>query len=399
MRKGVRRAEGVGEETAAARCPHYPDCVGCAYSALPYPEQLERKRRSLAEAFGAYASLASAEIPEVVPSPRRLGYRARVKLVVRAARGEPLVGLYRPGSHRVVDISRCPVHPEPVNRAIAYVKRKLRELGIEPYDERDDSGDIRYLDLRYGFERRELNVTLVTRHAALPQGKRLARSLMRRLGFVTGVLQNVNPERGNVIWGERFVTLAGRPYVEDRIDSYRLAYPAGVFSQANPFAARKLYRLVAELAGLGGGETVADLYCGAGPIALLLAARARRVVGIDDSEPSIAAARQNARRNGISNCRFFFGDAAERLRQAASDLGAIDLITLNPPRKGVQPAALEALVAAGAPRLIYVSCDPASLARDLDRLLGRGYRLARLQPLDMFPQTEHVETVALLARA
>jgi 23S rRNA (uracil-5-)-methyltransferase RumA len=357
-----------------------------------------RKREITAGALAVYPALQSIHVPPVIPAAHRLGYRSRVKLVVRKSRAEVALGLYVPGTHRVMDISSCAVHPRPVNQALGYLKQKILELGIAPYDERDDSGDLRYLDLRYSFARRELHVTLVSRHPSLPHGEKLARALQRKFSFVSGVIQNVNESRGNVIWGSVYRTLLGRDAILERVGGLTLVYPMGGFSQANPYAAQKLYESVARLAGLKGDETVVDLYCGVGPIAFYLARGARQVWGIDESESSVNAAKQNARRNGISNCRFRAGDVAETIREVKNSAGRIDLITLNPPRKGVQPAALAALLEAGAPKLVYVSCEPKSLARDLNRLVEANYRIAELQPFDMFPQTEEVENVVLLAK-
>lgn len=346
-----------------------------------------------------YPSLAGIEIPPVVPSPRRLGYRARVKLVVRRNRDQVALGLYVPNSHRVIDISSCPVHPQPVNQVVFYLKKKILELGVVAYDERDDSGDLRYLDFRYSVARRELSVTLVTRHNSFPQGPLLARALLDRFPFITGVIQNTNDQRGNVIWGKTFRTLGGRDTIMERVGDLKLVFPPGVFSQANPFTARKLYEHVRGLAGLQGSETVLDLYCGVGPMALLLAEQARQVWAIDESEAAITTAKQNARRNGRGNCRFVAGDVAAVASQLTQSLSNVDLVVVNPPRKGIQPAALEALLNFNAPRLIYVSCEPRSLARDLDKLVKANYRIAQIQPFDMFPQTEEVESVVRLTRS
>jgi 23S rRNA (uracil1939-C5)-methyltransferase len=381
-----------------APCQHFPNCVGCPFINLPYPEQLARKREIVRQALREYSSLAFVDIPPVMPSPERLGYRARVKLVVRRNRGEVACGLYAPRSHRVIDISACPVHPRPVNQVVFYLKKKLPELGIAPYDERDDSGDLRYLDLRYSFARRELSVTLVTRRASLPQARLLAQALRQRFPFIAGVIQNVNEARGNVIWGDQYRTLDGRDTLMERIADLKLVFPAGVFSQANPFTARRLYEHVRDLAGLTGKETVLDLYCGVGPIALYLAPMAWQVWAVDDSEPAINTAKQNARRNGRGNCRFVAGDVAATLARWKNSLPAMDLIVLNPPRKGVQAAAMAELLAIGAPKLIYVSCEPKSLARDLDKLGQIGYAVTQVQPFDMFPQTDEVETVVKLER-
>ena len=379
-------------------CPHYPNCIGCPLSHVPYPEQLLKKRGIVTDALDPYLSLVGIEVPSVTAAPHRLGYRARIKLVVRSNRGEIATGLYVPGTHRVIDISSCPVHPRPVNQALQYLKKKILELGIEPYDERNDSGQLRYIDFRYSFGQRELSVTLVTRHRDFPQGGALARSLSRKFSFINGVIQNVNQQRSNVIWGDHYRTMSGRDTLLEQVGPFTLGFPAGVFSQANPSTAKRLYEMVVEMAALKGIETVLDLYCGVGPISLYLAGSARLVWGIDDNVLAIDTAKQNARRNGISNCRFSEGDVAEKLAEAKKTLGEIDLIVLNPPRKGVQPAATEATLAVHAPKLIYVSCNPASLARDLDKLVGQHYRVRRLQPFDMFPQTQQVETIVLLEK-
>jgi 23S rRNA (uracil-5-)-methyltransferase RumA len=393
-----REHQAPADQPYESSCPHYPNCIGCRFSHVPYPKQLLRKRDIVTGALALYPALAHTEVPPVAAAPHRLGYRARIKLVVRRTRGEIATGLYVPGTHRVIDISSCPVHPRPVNQVVQYLKKKILELGIEPYDERDDSGQLRYLDFRYSFGQRELSVTLVTRHRDFPQGGALARSLSRKFSYINGVIQNVNQERGNVIWGEHYRTISGRDTLLEQIGPLTLGFPAGVFSQANPSTAKRLYDMLVEMAGLKGEETVLDLYCGVGPISLYLAGNARLVWGIDDNALAIDTAKQNARRNGISNCRFFEGDVAEKLAEAKKTLGEIDLVVLNPPRKGVQPAAMEATLAVNAPKLIYVSCNPNSLARDLDKLVGQDYRIRRLQPFDMFPQTEQVETVVLLEK-
>jgi len=379
-------------------CPHYPNCIGCPLIDRPYPEQLSRKRDRLAEVLATYPGLAGLEIPTVVPSPHRLGYRARVKLVVHKVKNEIATGLYYPQSHRVIDISSCPVHPKPVNSVLKYLKGQMVRLGIEAYNEKDDSGELRYVDFRYSFSQRRLGVTLVTRHSGFRQGQELARALHRRFSFISGVVQNINEERGNVIWGERYRSLAGRDAIVEQIGFLKLMLPAGVFSQANPSVARRIYEATVAMADLKGRERVLDLYCGVGPLSLYLATNAASVWGVDENLLSISTAKQNARMNGFHNCRFFVGDVADKIEEARRQLSEIDLIVCNPPRKGLQPQALQAMLAARAPKILYVSCEPATLARDLDRLTGDGYRLTSIQPFDMFPQTEEVETIALLER-
>jgi 23S rRNA (uracil1939-C5)-methyltransferase len=368
--------------------------------ALPYPEQLLRKRDFCARALAIYPCLASLlDMPAVVPSPLRLGYRARVKLVVRGSRGKVATGLYVPGTHRVIDISSCPIHPRPVNQVARYLKEKVVEMDIAPYDERDDSGQLRYIDFRYSFARRALVLTLVTRHGKFPQGIALARAFSRRFSFVSGVIQNINEQRGNVILGDDNRILLGRDTLVEKVGPLELAFAANVFSQANPSTAKHLYQSVVEMADLRDKQCVLDLYCGVGPISLLMAVTAHLVCGIDENSACIDLAKQNARRNGISNCRFISGDVAQTVAEAKNTFGPIDTVVLNPPRKGVQPSAMAAILAVAAAKIIYVSCEPRTLARDLNELVNRGYRVLRLQPFDMFPHTDQVECVALLEKA
>jgi 23S rRNA (uracil1939-C5)-methyltransferase len=221
---------------------------------------------------------------------------------------------------------------------------------------------------------------------------------MRRFGYIAGVAQNINADPGNVIWGLRTRALAGRDTVIERIGEWKMRFPVGVFSQANPLTARKLYEKVRDLAALRGNEIVLDVYCGVGPIALHLAPAAELIWGVDDSALAIATAKQNARMNGVANCRFFAADAAEKIAEAKRALPRVDLAVVNPPRKGLQPGAAAALLDLRPGRMIYVSCNPETLARDLDKFIGQGWRAAALQPFDMFPQTDQVETVALLVR-
>jgi 23S rRNA (uracil1939-C5)-methyltransferase len=383
---------------AEASRQHSPHCVGCPWLEIPYAEQLTRKRDIVGRALAAYPSLARTQVPAVAASPHRLGYRARVKLVVRRSGREIATGLYVPGTHRVIDISSCPVHARPINQVTQYLKKKIVELGIAPYDERNDSGQLRYLDFHYSFARRELSVTLVTRHRDFPQGVALARSLSRKFRFVAGVIHNINEQRGNVIWGDDYRLLSGRDGVVEQIGSVKLAFPSGTFSQANPGAAEKIYGTVAKMASLSGQEGILDLYCGVGPISISLARFARRILGIDENARSIDAAKGNARRNGVANCQFVAGDVAQKVSQAESRLGRIDCITLNPPRTGIQPAAMEAMLRLRASEIIYVSCAPPTLSRDLDTLAHQGYRMVRLQPFDMFPHTSQVETVVLMQK-
>lgn len=377
-------------------CPHFPACYGCPFTQFPYLQQLDKKRALVSAALLQYSTLQALDVPPLVPSPRQFGYRTRVKLAVRRVGGKPVIGLYLPETHTVTDASACPVHPRPVNRLIEFLQGAIERLDIPPYDEERDTGLLRYIDIRYSLWSRQALLTLVTRHMHFPQVRELIRELERRFPFLCGIVQNIHDKPGNVIWGDRFYPLQGKDTVIEKFGPLHLVISVNAFAQANPPVARKLYDLVLNWAQLGGEEIALDVYCGIGPIALYLAGRAKLVIGIDENPGAVNVAKANARRNGYHNTRFFAGDAAEKLQETTAHLARIDVIVVNPPRKGLSPEAFAALLSASSPRLIYVSCEPTTLARDLDRFVQAGYQVQRVQSFDMFPQTNQVETVALL---
>jgi 23S rRNA (uracil1939-C5)-methyltransferase len=382
---------------AALPCPHYPNCVGCTLIGNPYGEQLRRKRELVRAAFGPYPSLAAVDIPEVVGSPRAFGYRNQVKLVARRVGRELLLGVYRPGTHQVVDIRHCPVHHPLITPVIDAVARVVDHYAIPTYDERTHAGTLRYVVVRVSTWAKTAQIILVTRERPFPHTREVVRALMRIRG-VRSVVQNINPEPGNVIFGAQYVPLTRETALVEKVDFLKLKTHAGAFLQANVSVARKLYLQALQWALPQADETCVDLYCGVGALTFYLATAAKLVVGIEESPIAIADAKENVRLNGFHNVRFHCGSAAEKLPALAQQLPRLDVVTLNPPRKGADPATRDAIVAAVPARIVYVSCNPATLARDLDWFAAHGYRTVHLQPFDLLPQTEHVECVAGLVR-
>ena len=357
-----------------------------------------RKQGSVQEAFAQYPSLSHVNVPLPVESPKKFGYRSRVKLAVRGTKRDPKIGLYIPDSHDVFDVSQCPVHPREINHIVNFLKKEIQLLKIAPYDERRDIGQLRYLDLRYSFWQKKVLLMLVTRHMHFPEIQDLTRALERRFPFLAGVIQNINDEPGNSIWGKRFRPLRGRDSLLEQIGHVRVSVPIDTFSQVNPPIARRIYETIVRWTDLTGEEFVLDLYTGTGPIALYFASRAKLVAGIEENRRAVSVAKENARRNGYNNTRFFFGDVAEQTRAVALKLPQFDVICLNPPRKGLTSGSFNSIVEIGAKTLVYVSCSPRTLARDLDKFCASGYGVVRAQSFDMFPQTDQVETAMLLRR-
>ena len=391
----MKPGNDAGAQGGHLPCPHYPRCVGCALIGTPYGAQLDIKRRRVQSALGGFPTLAALEIPRVVGSPQAFGYRNQAKLVARHARTGLLLGIYKPGSHQVVDIRQCPVHHPLIAAVLDAVATAVERLGLSVHDERTHAGLLRYVVVRVSRWSRQAQVILVTYQRALPDARELVRALLRVKGVIS-VVQNVNAEPGNVIFGREFVPLTRETALIERVGVLKLKTHAGAFVQANVAVARKVYEQALAWAIPDGADTVVDLYCGVGALTFHLATRARLAIGIEDSPIAVRDAKENIRLNGFHNVRFFCGDAGPLLTAQRPSLANLDVLTLNPPRKGASAEARAAIVACRPQRIVYVSCDPDTLARDLDWFGGHGYRTTRVQPFDLLPQTDHVESVALL---
>jgi len=380
-------------------CAQERACLGCPLIALDYGAQLRGKQQKVATAFAAYPSLNEATIAPVWKAEHPLGYRTNAKLTFRKVRGKVQIGLYRRGSHEVVDLADCPLHHPLINRIMAVVREEVERQGVFVYDEQKRRGLLRYLLVRVSPESGEAMVTFVTTERNFREVTHLAKWLVRKVPEVVSVQQNVNASDGNVIVGRETMKMIGYRTLRDRIGEIELVLSPSSFFQVNHEQAAKIYALVRRWAGLRPEETALDLYCGIGGIALNLARDAGEVVGIEVVEEAVQNARDNAKRNHLGNCRFVAGDVAELLEDLASSLPPRSVAVINPPRKGCEGAVLDALGELPLRTLIYVSCNPESLARDLDRLVGNGWRVEEVQPVDMFPQTGHVETVVRLRRS
>jgi 23S rRNA (uracil1939-C5)-methyltransferase len=371
--------ETPSPDRVAPACRAHPRCGGCVLQCLGYPAQLAFKRERVARALGRD------DVEEVVPSPRLTHYRNKAKYVLAGEDGRLVLGSYAPGTHRVVDMRGCEI-PEPPGQALAEdVVDRLQRSGLPPYDERARTGELRYLVVRVNHAGESL-VVVVTGTAA-------PRAALAALGVP--LVHHVNATTGGALFaptgsGDDDAVLGGTGVLVDRVGPVALELSARAFFQVNREQAARLYAHVASAAS----GRVADLYTGVGGIALTLAAAGADVLGIESHAPAIADARRSAEAMGLGGrARFEVGDAAA-LAAASRDF---DAIVVNPPRKGLQAAARAALLRMSAPRVVYVSCGPESLATDL-AALAPAYRAVRLSPFDLLPGTPHVETVAVLDR-
>lgn len=373
-------------------------CDGCGLMQMRYPAQLAWKKEMVTRQIRRYPSLTGAAIHDVIASPSELGYRNTAKLVVAGKHSDPVIGIYRRNTHDVLEIEDCALHHPLINKVVKAAKAGIKKGKVQIYNPKSEMGLLRYLVVRVAEPSNQVMVVFVTTEQGYNEMHHLAKFIQQAVPEVAVVAQNINTSTGNVIFGhkDRSITKAQslKAFIGDK--SFNLSPHS--FFQVNSGAARIIYEKVREFARLSGKERVIDLYCGIGGISLFLANQAREVVGIEVVEAAVADATANAAMNRADNCSFEAGDAVHLIDEIGEEGGA-DLIVLNPPRKGCEEKVLKSVAAINPGRIIYVSCSPETLARDLDILSRLGYRTLEVQPVDMFPQTVHVEDVALLEKA
>ncbi len=379
-------------------CRESAHCLGCPLIAMNYPDQAEWKRGFVLRQLEAYRGLDGVELHPLLSPQRLINYRTTVRLAIAGKYGDPYIGIFRRSSHDVVDLCDCPIHHPLVNRAVEVVRRGITRLKVPVYSPRGRNGLLRYLVVRVSEDEQKAMVVFVTARRSFNEIHHLARYVREQMPEVEVLAQNVNSSEGNVIMGAADHFLTPAHHLTERIGEVRLMISPRSFFQVNRDGARLIYDRVAEWARLSGRETVLDLYCGIGGIALTLARRAARVIGVEVVEAAVEDARRNARLNCITNCTFQAGDVADQLEELAEEGDRVDVVVLNPPRRGCDEQVLRRVAALGPRTMIYVSCSPRSLARDLNLLKELGYVCAEVQPVDMFPQTMHVENVARLEK-
>lgn len=373
-------------------------CLGCPLVAMRYRDQAEWKGQFILRHLKEYRDLGEITVHPLLSPLRLIHYRTTARLAISGKHFEPVIGIFRRSSHDVFDLTDCPIHHPLVNRAIEVVRRGIVKLKVPVYNPRSKMGLLRYLVVRVSEDEQKVMVVFVTAERSYNEIHHLGKFVREQMPEVEVVAQNVNSSEGNVIMGPADHFLTPKHHLTERIGDVALMISPRSFFQVNREGASLIYEKVREWAGLTGTETVLDLYCGIGGIALTLAPEARKVIGVEYVEAAVADAQKNARLNGIDNCTFEAGDAAELLEEIAEAEGKMDVVVLNPPRKGCDEQVLQRVAELSPRTLVYVSCSPQSLARDLNILKSLGYICKELQPVDMFPQTMHIENVARLEK-
>jgi 23S rRNA (uracil1939-C5)-methyltransferase len=386
-------------ERVPGRCSHLSVCGGCSWQELAYEAQLRAKTQLVQEALERLGGFRDIDVPETLASPQPFFYRNKMEYTFFAGRdGQVVLGLHMPGAFdRVFDVDACFLMSETSNRVLARARELTAESGLPAYHSRRHEGFWRHLVLRESKSSGDMLVNFVTHEGPWPTQQGVVAALTQEFPEIRSLVRTINTRKATIAQGEREEILHGPGEIEDCIGDLRFKISAASFFQPNPKQAQRLFALATEWAACRGHEEVLDLYAGTGTISLFLARKARRVTGIELGEGAVVDAQRNAALNGIDNCRFVAADVRRFLRQPPVEWGTLDVVIADPPRAGLHPDVVQALRQLHAPRLVYVSCNPSTLARDLQLLCRDGlYALVQVQPVDMFPHTYHVETVARL---
>ncbi|MDA3731455.1 23S rRNA (uracil(1939)-C(5))-methyltransferase RlmD [Niameybacter massiliensis] len=378
-------------------CEVATKCGGCQLQHMSYEAQLEWKQSKVYNALTRIGGLKDIEVLPTLGMEAPAHYRNKAQYPIRKENGKVQIGFYMSRTHKVVDWSTCGIQDKRCEQIIEIVRNFLEVNNISIYDEETHKGLVRHLMIKTGFYTGEVMVCLVVNGNELPHSDKLLEALHAVEGL-TSVLLNINKAKTNVILGHEVKVLEGRDYIIDTIGDLKFKISALSFFQVNPEQTKVLYDKALEYAELEGSETVWDAYCGIGTISLFLAQKAKKVYGVEIVAPAIENARENAALNDIHNAEFFVGKAEEVIPEQYANGLTADTIVVDPPRKGCDQALLETLVKMNPKKIVYVSCDPATLGRDLGYLDQQGYKVEKVQPVDMFPHTTHCETVVKLVK-
>lgn len=387
------------KERVEPRCPVYDQCGGCQLQHISYQGELREKQQQVKDALERIGHLKNVPVLPAMGAESPWNYRNKMQVPVSGKKGKLHIGCFAAATHQVIDVDDCFIQKEKNNEIARVVRQWMEKYRIPAYDEDKGIGMIRHIMGRVGVHTGEIMVCLVTAVEILPRTKELVRMLKVAIPGLKSVVQNVNKRSTNVILGNKTKLLYGKPTIKDKIGPLKFNISAQSFFQVNSEQAERLYAKALEFAALTGKESVVDLYCGTGTITLFLARKARQAIGIEIVPSAIRDARKNAQANRVENAKFILGDAAVEMPNLVEQGLRPDVVILDPPRAGCEEKVLAAIVKVRPERIVYVSCNPATLARDLAYLDKYGYSTVKAQPCDMFSRTHHVETIVLMSRA
>ena len=381
-------------EEKVTKCSVSKKCGSCQYQGVPYKEQLAAKQKRMKKLLGKFAN-----VKPIIGMDDPFYYRNKVHAVFdRDKKGNIICGTYEAKTHKVVPIEECMIEDKISQEIIRTIRDMLKSFRIKTYDEGTGYGLLRHVLVRRGFSTDEIMVVLVIGSPIFPSKNNFVKALRKKYPQITTVVLNVNAKKTSMVLGERDIVIYGKGYIRDTLCGCTFRISPQSFYQVNPVQTEILYKTAIEYAGLGRKETVIDAYCGIGTIGLVAAKRAKNVIGVELNPDAVRDARINAKENKITNARFYQGDAGEFMENMAENGEHADVVFMDPPRTGSDKKFMSSVIKLNPSRIVYISCGPETLARDLEYLTKHGYDVRKIQPVDMFSFTDHCENICLLTK-
>ena len=377
-----------------AKCPVANRCGGCQYMGIPYEKQLASKQEKVQNLFPTYK-----EIQPVIGMENPVYYRCKVQAAFGWQKGKVISGTYEAASHRIVPVEECMLEDQQADAILATIRKLMTSFKIMPYNEDRRTGIMRHVLIRKGYFTGQVLVVLVTGSYQFPGKNNFVSALCKAHPEITTVIHNINGAKTSMVLGDQQKTVRGPGFINDQLLGCTFRISAGSFYQVNPIQTEKLYSQALQMAELTGTESVLDAYCGTGTIGILAAKAAKNVIGVELNRQAVQDAIINAKINQVQNIRFVCDDAGKFLQKAAAKNEVPEVVIMDPPRAGSDEAFLSALVYASPKKVVYISCNPETQARDVRYLTKHGYKITKMQPVDLFPNTDHVENVCLLIKS
>ena len=373
-------------------CPYAKNCGGCQYQGIPYERQLLIKQDRVNNLLSKYT-----KVNKIIPMDDPYFYRHKVQAAFGLNhRKEIISGTYQPSTHRIVAIDKCQIENQKADQILMTIRELMKSFKLRPFDDVSMQGFLRHVVIRVGYHSKQIMVIMVTGSYMFPSKKDFVRVLVEKHPEITTVIHNINNKRTSMVLGAKSDVLYGRGKIEDQLLDHTFRISPTSFYQINPKQTEVLYKIALDYAGLTKKETVLDAYCGTGTIGIIASKDSKYVIGVELNKEAVSDANENAKLNNIDNIRFVNADAADHMLKMSADNKDIDVVFVDPPRNGCADKFLAALLEVKPTKIVYVSCNPVTLERDIS-ILNKSYKIEEIQPVDMFPYTEHVETVVLLS--
>ena len=392
----VKELTKISPDRVKPICPNYEKCGGCALQHMSYEAQLKFKQNRVEECLKRIGGFKDIKVNDTVGMEEPYFYRNKIQMPIRLSKkGKIISGFYQEKTHDIAPIDKCYIENNDADRILSSIKEVMKKVKVLPYDEDKRTGVIRHVLIRTSYHFDEIMVVLVCNTDTFPGQKNFVKELIKVEPKITTIVQNINTRATNVILGDKERVLYGKGFIKDTLCGVTFKISAKSFYQVNPLQTERLYSHAISLANLSGKERVLDAYCGIGTIGLIASKKAKEVVGVEIVKEAVFDAKNNAKNNNITNANFYEGDAGQFIVKQKEQGISYDVVIMDPPRKGSDEAFLSTLIKTRPERVVYVSCDPSTLARDL-KYLASTYSIESVTPFDMFPQTYHVECITLL---